>query len=295
MQRNLYRVSTLCGLILVTAHVVFARAAQENKTVEAPFSFDSGDVVLQVKIKGKGPYNMVLATGYPTSKIAPGVVEEMKILGKYSIASEGLLAGYVYWYDVPDIQIGGLNVGTVTMNTGNFSNLSQRLGLTVHGVLGFDFLKRRVVQLDYPRRVIRFMQAATGPDVAGTRLTAKHAVVPMSTEAPVTVIGEVYVNGKKLRALLDTSQGGSLALTPSALKYLNLPIPAEKSPPHVGAVDAHSIGTMSLAATEVTFLPKDVATDIDLGKYGAIVGNGLLSHYVVTLDYPRHTVTFEQP
>jgi hypothetical protein len=117
----------------------------------------------------------------------------------------------------------------------------------------------------------------------------------MSTESPVTVIGEVYVNGKKLRALLDTSQGGFLALTPAALKYLKLPIPAEKSPPRIGAVDALSIGTMSLAVTEVTFLPKDAAANITLGMYGGIVGNDLLSHYVVTLDYPRHTVTFEQP
>ncbi len=280
--------------------VAFARAAEDNKTVEVPFSFDSGNVVIRVRIKGKGPYNMVLATGYPTSKISAGIIDEMKIIGSYSIESEGLLAEYVFRYDVPDIQIGDLNVGTVTMYTGNFSNLSQRLGLTVQGVLGFDFLKRRVVQFDYSRGVIRFLQAPTRPDVtqpkgAGTSGTAKFAVVPMSTDAPVTVIGEVYVNGKKLRVLLDTGQGGSLALTPAALKYLKLPIPSEKSPPRIGAVDAFSIGTMSPAAAEVTFLPKAAATDIDLVKYGGIIGNELMSHYVVTLDYPRHTVTFEQP
>lgn len=303
MRLKLIRISTIWGLLLALGAIASAHSANENKMVEVPFSLDSGVIVLQVKIHGKGPYNIVLATGYPTSKLSTATFNELKLPIRYNIADDPIGGHFVTWISVPDIQIGDLKVDVLNMNAGELANMSQRLGITVDGVLGCNFLKGRVVQIDYPKKVIRFMQTAPAPPVvtqqtaSSTSLLTNYALLPMkfAPEEPVTVVDELYVNDKKLKALLDTNQSGTLALTPAALKYLGLPVPAKKNPSSTGTVAGLKIGPMPLGATEALFFAKGTSIDHDLDKYGAIIGNNLMSNYVVTLDYQHHTVMFMLP
>jgi predicted aspartyl protease len=112
----------------------------------------------------------------------------------------------------------------------DFSRISQRVGILVH--VGYNFLKNRVVQFDYPKRVVRFYSASPAskskqPDTASRMMLPFH----FYGGDKFLVIDEVYVNCKKIKAELDTGHSGVLALTAAAIKRLGLEAEAQAAEP----------------------------------------------------------------
>lgn len=58
----------LCCL-LVTVFVSSAEAGGKQQAVEIPFDFYRNEIILQVKVNGKGPFNMMLDTGTDPSAV----------------------------------------------------------------------------------------------------------------------------------------------------------------------------------------------------------------------------------
>jgi hypothetical protein len=51
---------SLCSCIALTT-------TPKQQVVKVPFVFENNRIILQVKVNGKGPFNMMLATGSPES------------------------------------------------------------------------------------------------------------------------------------------------------------------------------------------------------------------------------------
>ena len=49
--------------------------------------------------------------------------------------------------------------------TVDLSKLSERIGKPIHGVLGYSFLKDRIVQIDYPNSKLRFFSESPYPRI----------------------------------------------------------------------------------------------------------------------------------
>src|SRR5213079_1970072 len=69
----------------------------------------------------------------------------------------------VFLTQIPQVEIGGLASKNIVAVAVDLSKSSQVLGKPLHGILGYSMLKNRVVQFDYPKRVIRFYSPSPYP------------------------------------------------------------------------------------------------------------------------------------
>ena len=279
----------LCPLALV------AQPQSSDTATEIPFKLQNGAVLIDVTLKGKGPFTMGLATGSPHSS-----------LDHATISAAGYQANFTYdprtfqypvFVQATGMEIGGLKINTLSMKVSDMSSYAQELGRPLHGILGYDFFKGRVVQIDYKQKVVRFLPKNTykAMQKAGVPASAAPVVAPMEliSEDPVPIVKEIAVNGVKFKAMLDTWQNLPLALTPAALKQLALPVAAEKTPPQIKPVESLQFAELKLTAPQAAWYSKGTGLDHGLAKYGAIVGAGFLSRYVVTFDYANKLIVIE--
>src|SRR4030095_8018399 len=126
-----------------------------------------------------------------------------------------------YYARLPLVEVGGLSVKTLDSVAIDLSKVSERLGKSLHGVLGHSLLNKRIVQIDYVARVLRFYSQSPFPKRANQPNTSKRSVLSFRYKDNV-LCDDVFVNGKKGVANFDTGSNGSFDLTPAAVSYLGL-------------------------------------------------------------------------
>jgi hypothetical protein len=175
----------------------------------------------------------------------------------------------------------------------------------MHGIVGYNFLKNRVVQYDYPNRVVRFYPAAPFAKSKQPN-TASRMVLPFRFYAGdnFPVIDEVYVNGKKIRAELDTGHSGVLALTAAAIKRLGFEAEAQAGEPETsegalgtsvnrkGKLKTLTVGTVTIDSPPVSFRAPN--SGLDQAPFEGLLGNDFFKDFVVTFDYRSMAVMFEK-
>lgn len=144
------------GLLILGSLLAPRAMAADSPAVEVPFQFYRDSVVVQAKVNGKGPYNMLLDTGVNPSVIdretAIGLGLKMSAQGEQGSGS-GTDANLSYETSLPMVELGGLRATNVPALATNLSKMSKTFSKPLQGVLGYSLLKDRVVQFDYPRRV----------------------------------------------------------------------------------------------------------------------------------------------
>src|SRR5262249_21166794 len=119
------------------------------------------------------------------------------------------------------VEVGGLTAQNLEAVAIDLSRISERIGKPIYGVLGQSLLKGRIVQIDYPNRVVRFYSQSLFPSIQKQPNTPKYFVFFFRYLNNV-LIDDVFVNGKKMVANLDTGSKGLFNLPPPAVSYLGL-------------------------------------------------------------------------
>ena len=293
----------LCCL-LVTVFVSSARAGGKQQVVEIPFDFYRNEIIVQVKVNGKGPFNMMLDTGTDPSAVDLNTAKDIGLklhpLGKPGEGG-GTDVNLTYYTELPLVEVSGFTVKNVETLAIDLSKVSERLGKPLHGVLGHSVLNGRIVQIDYPNRVVRFYSQPLFSKVANT---PKRSVLSFRY-ADNVLLDDVFVNGKKVVANLDTGSNGTFNLTPAAVGYLGLEEEFNQAPVSTdvgyngvsqnrqGKVNNVTVGGISVDAPAVIFFGK--GTGRDKKPWGINIGNGFLKDLVLTIDYRNKLVTLERP
>ena len=296
---------SLVACLLLTG-VAFAQDKSKQQFVEVPFEFYRNEVIVQVKVNGKGPFNMMLDTGTDPSAIDLATAKELD-LKMSSVGGKatggGTSVNLAYATRLPLVELGDLTVKNVESVAIDLSKVGERLGRPLHGVLGHSVLNGRIVQFDYAHRVVRFYSQSPFLKTVKQENTANRTVVPFHYKDNV-LIDDVFVNGKRLVANLDTGSSGSLNLTPAAVAYLGLEEEFKRAPVSTsvgynnvsenreGKVDKVTIGGISVDAPAVIFFGKGTGRDKE--PWGINIGNVFLKDFVVTIDYRSKLVTFER-
>jgi Aspartyl protease len=162
MKRKFFYVSVSCLLMASCGRFVYSQNKPEP--VEVPFRFERSSVLVQVKVNGKGPYNMLLDTGAEQSAIDVNTAKELELkltpIGGGKAVATGKKENTLLLTKLPQIEIGNLTAAELLTVATDFSRISQRIGVSIHGVIGYNFLKNRVVQFDYPKSTVRFYSAS---------------------------------------------------------------------------------------------------------------------------------------
>jgi len=155
MQTRISHLSSCC--LLVT--VCFGQEKSKQQVVEVPFEFYRNEIIVQVKVNGKGPFNMLLDAGTDPSAIDLATARELglKLDSDGSRASGGGTdVNLAYGTRLQLVELGGLTVKNLEAAAIDLTKLSQRLGKPLHGVIGHRLLNGRIVQIDYPHQLVRF-------------------------------------------------------------------------------------------------------------------------------------------
>jgi predicted aspartyl protease len=309
MKQFFLRIITAYLLIAFCGCVAFSQSASVQPIAEVPFAFDRTSVIIQVKLNGQGAYNFVLDTGSDVSTIDLATAKELGL--KLKSTGEQATGGgsekqQIFLTQIPQVEIGNLASKNIYAVAVDLSKSSQVLGKPLHGVLGYGVLKNRVVQFDYPKRVIRFYSSSPYPKADRNFNNERRAALPFQLGNSSPIIDDVYVNGKKIKAVIDTGGGGTyFALTPEAITSLGLEREMSQAEPdnrgtgvngaissRKGKIKSLRVGTISVDSPTVIFYPKGAGKDNR--KFGGAIGNMFLQDYVVTFDYSNKTVVFEK-
>ena len=293
--------ASLCGSL--------AYSQNNPEVVEVPFAFERSSVIVEVKVNGKGSYNMLLDTGAEQSAIDLNMAKELGLklnpIGGGKVVATGKKQNTLFLTKLSQIDVGKVQSKDILAVAIDFSRISQRIGIRVDGVVGYNFLKNRVVQFDYQKRVVRFYSTLSMPN-SPVANTSNRMVLPFRFygDDKFPVIDDVYVNGKKIRAELDTGHSGVLALTAAATKRLGLDATAQAAEPETsegalgtsvnrkGKLRTLTVGTVTIDSPTVSFRAPN--SGLDEAPFDGLLGNDFFKDFVVTFDYRNMIVTFEK-
>ena len=97
------------GLILLLTWCSAGQAQAARPPVEVPFEFEHNQIILQVKIGGKGPFNMLLDTNTDPSAIDAATARELGLVAGAKGATAtggGTETNTVYPARLPSVEVG---------------------------------------------------------------------------------------------------------------------------------------------------------------------------------------------
>jgi predicted aspartyl protease len=114
-------------------------------------------ILIPAWVNGTGPYQFALDTGASTTVIAPRLALALEIRGEAAVpmtGGGGAVPASVAL--VESLAAGGVERRRLGVMVANFlTMLSETVGMTLDGVLGYNYLRSMRVTIDYPRSVLR--------------------------------------------------------------------------------------------------------------------------------------------
>jgi hypothetical protein len=292
----------LTALLLLTLLGVPCAASSitDDPTIEIPFSFEKGYVIVQAKIKGNVPVELVLESGAEHSRVDGGLLNKYKLPSFYY--AEQPVTGRndrLYTYSiVPDVRVGSLSGKSMSMRLDSFAEASQRVGREIFGSLGVDFFRGRVVQFDFKKKMVRFLSQSPDivKDATGANST-RSAVLPMRVykeTLTLPIADNVTFDGKKIKTNFDTGMLTVVSLSASAAKQLNLTPPPENESPRPAKISSLRFAEHELKDVPILLYAKGSGFEKDDKDFDAVAGIALLQNFLVTFDFRKKVIILEQ-
>lgn len=255
-------------------------------------------VMIEVRINGKGPFLFYLDSG-GHDIISPRLAQELGLVVKGAGRSGGagektVPTGYA---EVASIDAGGAVLRKQTVLVLETSP-PEVVGELIGGVLGVEFFERFVTSIDYQHDIVTFVAperfSPAERRAAGTPVSFKfYDHMPQVTGT---------FDALAARFNIDTGSGQFVTMTRPFAERTNL---RSRYPGAATIVDGFGTGGAThstiVRAKEVTLGRASVAhipTSLSTASHGAFsdpaydgnVGNGILSQFRVTFDYPNRTM-----
>lgn len=304
---------TLACFLLNTAAVASRTTPSTSKpqalapAVVIPFELVNRHIILKVKVNNSRPLSFVLDTGDMFAIIDLERARELGLKLQGELKMHGAGAG------VPT----GAFVKETTFTIDGFEgfsqpvtmalpirNLSPRLGQDFDGIIGSEFIKQFVLEIDYQARLIKlydkdkFTYTGAGESIPMKLNSAGHPII----EAEVTPVGSDPVRGK---FVLDLGSGGALVLhSPfvaehhllgpnlKTIKSLSGAGAGGETRGQLGRVSALVIGKFSIT-NPITLFSEDKAGAFANAALLGNIGAQIASKFRILLDYSHDRIIFE--
>lgn len=290
----------IAAILLCLAIASHAEAAPKF-VVDVPFKSCEGLICLQVSLDGAPARTLMLDTGNAHSTLLADAARELgwtlANTERDGKAVSGLWLGGEHRVGLGD------DVASANFFVFERALLGQYVP-PVDGSLAYDFFKDRVLEIDYAKHRMRYTKPIATP-VPETRAEGLGSLklIPFGDRGPPVVVGSPFtVDGRNVRAQIDTVFTGTLLVYDGALGMLGL---SKSGAPELfrytdggvnlltGHADGIGFGKRSLGdgAKTLYFVgegPNPVHQPD--GLFEATAGNALFAHSVVTLDFHAMTI-----
>ena len=292
--------ATLLAVAFAVASV--ARAADAPTfAADVPFRNCDGLICIDVSLDGAPPRALMLDTGNAHSTLIADAAKELNWTLQPAQRNGETVSGIWLGGD-HRVALGG-EQASATFYVFDRALLGAYQP-PVDGSLTYDFFKDRVLEIDYPHRRVRFSRPiATPAPTEKPEGAGSLKLIPFGEHGPPVVVGSPFtVNGKNVRAQIDTVFTGTMLIYDSALDSLGLH--KEGSPElfrytdggvnlRAGRSDSIGFGKRGLLGGAGTlYFVGEGANPVHQpdGMFEATVGNALFAHSVVTLDFHAMTI-----
>ncbi len=285
---------------------LFNNPKSKSKTIH--FKSASNLIIIPVTINGSDTLNFILATGvrYPIITELP-FINELKLNYMQPLKIKGLDENAeltAYRSGSNTLQIDGLTARNqeVQMIIDESFQISQILGIPVHGLIGFNLFKDYVVEIDYSSEKITLNK----PEYYKYRDRKKDIVLPLYFEGikPFIHTGIVTDEMKDVRVKLLVDTGASDALWLSTTSDENIKIPQKNVETFLGRglsgdlfgikgrIDGIWVGPLILPKPIVAYPNSELLNQlISSNNRNGTIGAEILRRFFVTIDYRNSRLT----
>jgi PDZ domain-containing protein/aspartyl protease len=311
------RFVALC--LFVSFHLVFVPSSAQtpaNKpsprfrftagksALKIPFDLSNNLIILQVRVNKSRPLNFIFDTGAGVSVIDPKTARALRLKeqGKLKLGATG---GSVESGLIKGVSLGipGVEVFDQTISTVSLESLTPLFGFRLDGIIGHDFIKNFVVEIDYPAGLINLREPQSytysGP---GESVPITFMENTPFVRATVLVKGRDPIEGK---FEVDTGGNGTLNVnTPFVNTHKLLEaVPNLMQSKLAGAGGASQAAKGRVAGVKVgSFVVEDPLVVFAQGTEGnessiefdGELGGAFFRRFKLILDYSRSRIILER-
>jgi aspartyl protease/PDZ domain-containing protein len=272
-----------------------------------PFDFDSAHIIFKASLNGRPPSWWLLDTGADQQVINSTRLEDygLKSYASTTTTGGGGTADYSFaagaTFTLPGVELRDQHVAVIDQ-----TGLERALGMPLGGLLGYDFISRFVIEIDYDKKLLTLHDPATWsysgsgfivPVVFDNGIPFTHGVISVPTKpaipcffvidfgaAETMTLTSAFVKANDLASLAQTNANvnRSPGLEHQFFTQSNVR----------GRVDKLTLGGM-----EVKDMPINMSVNTEgayaSASFSGTVGESLYRRYHVFLDYARQRVIFE--
>lgn len=265
-----------------------------------PFERYAGLILVELAIDGHAPMPFILDSG-GLNLLTADAARALGIQGEGKQAIQGV-GTQIQSMQVADVD--SYRLGPVQLEQQRFLIVDLPLLLTdrgdrpaIAGLIGYELLRRFTTRIDYDHQQLTFTAAGGLRDATGTN------VLPLSFDDRTPMV-HARVNGVDGVFMMDTGDSSDLTVfAPFATAHritLDGRISASHSGGVGGIIESRRGQVASLALGQRALF--DVPTTLSAPKSGAFaseqlagnLGQGILSRYVITLDYASRRMQLER-
>ncbi|MBI2925221.1 MAG: retropepsin-like domain-containing protein [Verrucomicrobia bacterium] len=270
---------------MVTGAVAACARPESQLPLNIPFEYREGLIWLNVGAPG-GSENLVflLDSGAARSVFDTHTARRLGLRPTVPVKVRGVRAetdGFLT--EAVAVRVGALRfkTGFLAVDLGRLSDACHR---RIDGLLGADFFRGRILQIDFAAQQLRVLPA--------TAASIASQVLPLRTRRGALCV-QVRVNGHEARwARLDTGYAGALQWATGQIDLAN-----SRRVVYIGLAD------VPVALTRATVrIGQESFDDVWIGLHereifpgeAGLLGNGLLSKFCVTIDGMNERVILEK-
>jgi hypothetical protein len=275
--------------------------AMASDEVRLPFRNEASHIVLQIQVNGHAPIGFIFDTGDDTETLSTPRLAEMGVTayGASQLVGGGNAATSSFARDLT-LSMGGVELRGQHATVLDLSGLERALGTPIGGILGYDFISRFVVEIDYQTDVMTLHPR-------GWRYDGRGAVVPISLDNGIPRADVILsVPTKPLlpaHMIVDFGAADTMTLTSPFVAANDLRRLAGTNRTVFGAsglenqffaqhntrghIDALHLGALTLRAIPVSF-STNTSGAYASASFAGTIGNGVYSRFRAVLDYGRN-------
>jgi hypothetical protein len=258
---------------------VFLLRALGGVSSEAPgFPFEVREGLIWVKVttpNSPAPLNFLLDSGAGVSVLNLGTLDKLGLPLGRQVSVQGVGTSTTgFWPERPRLTAGGVSLPQVFLAT-DLTELSGACACRVDGLIGADFFRGRVVQIDFRANVVRLLKESL-PENGQDK-------IPLKQKSSALLV-QARINGGKAQWLrLDT---GCASAVESATRESRKESRTSRLAVGLATVPiAETHANVQFGANEFLCLPVGVHSKPIFAGEAGLLGTGLLSEFAsVTID-----------
>jgi predicted aspartyl protease len=297
---NLILLLTICNPRESSAQEQFSEPPA-RWVANIPIKQLSGGVILVRGAVNNYPdsLNFILDTGSGGISLDSSTCEEFKIPLSPSDKTIRGIGGIrtVKFLNNASLHLPGLRVDSLNFHVNDYDILTSVYGIKIDGIIGYSFLSRFIVRLDYDTSL---MQVYTVGEFKYPR--GGHILKPLLTSIPVQTLRFRDKKNEVNRFYFDTGAGLSFLLSEDYIRDSAV-LDSKKKRPVTTQAEGLG-GKMSMRLTTIrevrigpykfrnvpTFLFDDVYNVTSYPFLGGLIGNDLLRRFNVILNYHKREI-----